>query len=316
MSRILVLHPLPPGGDDPLTEAEHEVVTLRTEGSAGADRLASLLPDFDGLVSLLTDRIGRDELAAGAAGRLRVVGNVAVGYDNVDIAAAEELGIAVCNTPGVLDDTTADLAFLLILAAARRSSEAEASLRADGWPGWDLLGYLGQDVHGATLGLVGYGRIARRVAVRAAGFAMTVLHHARSDTGVSGYVADLHDLLRQADVVSIHVPLTDATRHLIGPAELALMKPSAVLVNTSRGPVVDERALAEALHAGTIWGAGLDVYEDEPAVAAELLSAPHAVLLPHIGSASIQTRTKMAQLACRGVCEVLAGRSPPNRVTV
>ena len=169
-------------------------------------------------------------------------------------------------------------------------------------------------MHGGTLGLVGYGRIARAVAQRAAGFGMEVLHTTRRDTGLPGYVPRLTDLLARADIVSLHVPLTKSTHHLIGAAELALMKPTAVLVNTARGPVIDEDALVDALEAGTIHGAGLDVFEGEPTVNPRLLTAPRAVLLPHIGSATVETRTRMARLACQGVCDVLAGKLPPNLV--
>ncbi len=170
-------------------------------------------------------------------------------------------------------------------------------------------------MHGATLGLVGYGRIGRAVARRASGFGMQVLHHTRHPTGMPGYVAALDDLLAESDIVSVHVPLSEATRHLIGARQLALLRPHAVVVNTARGPVVDEEALADALHAGTIFAAGLDVYEGEPEVHPRLRSAPRTVLLPHIGSASRATRTQMARVACQGVCAVLAGRRPPNLVT-
>jgi glyoxylate reductase len=242
------------------------------------------------------------------------VGNVAVGYDNIDVAAAGRLAIDVCNTPGVLDETTADLAFLLILAAARLGWEAERDLRA-GWEGWGINQYLGRDVHGAVLGLVGYGRIGAAVGRRAAGgFGMGVLHHTRRPTGEPGYIESLDALLAASDIVSLHVPLNDSTRHLIGHRELGLMGRHSVLVNTSRGPVVDEEALAAALHEGVIFAAGLDVYEREPAVHPRLLDAPRAVLLPHIGSATLATRSRMAQMACAGVCAVLDGERPPNLV--
>jgi glyoxylate reductase len=239
---------------------------------------------------------------------------VAVGYDNIDVAAATDLGIAVCNTPGVLDETTADLAFLLILAAARRSTDAEAELRGGRWTGFRMTNFLGTDVHGRTLGVVGFGRIGQAVARRAAGFGMEVLHHTRHDTGRAGWVADLDDLLRASDIVTLHVPLSAESTHLIDGRRLALMQPHAVLVNTARGPVVDEEALAVALEDGTIFGAGIDVFEREPEVHPRLLAAPPAVLLPHIGSATEQTRRRMAQLACEGVVTVLAGGRPPNLV--
>lgn len=306
---------LPDGGLDPLVEAGHELVAREADEPYTAEELAAAAADVDGMVCLLTDRIDDAVLAAGAAGRLRVVGNAAVGYDNVDLAAAHRLGIAVCNTPGVLDQTTADLAFLLVLAATRLASDAERDLRAGRWQGWGFMDHLARDVHGGVLGLVGYGRIARQVARRAEGFGMEVLHHTRHPTGFPGYVGTLEELLATADVVSLHVPLTEATRHLIGGDQLATMKPTGVLVNTSRGPVVDEGALVDALEAGTIFAAGLDVYDGEPAVDPRLLSAPRAVLLPHIGSATTETRTRMARLAAQGVCDVLAGRQPPNLVT-
>ena len=262
---------------------------------------------------VLTDRIDAAVLAAGAP-RLKVVADVAVGYDNIDVAAAAELGIAVCNTPGVLDETTADLAFFLILAAARRTTDAESDLRNGRWTGFRMTGFLGTDVHSRTLGVVGFGRIGQAVARRAAGFGMEVLHHARHDTGMPGYVAELDDLLRASDIVTLHVPLNDESFHLVDERRLALMKRSAVLVNTARGPVVDEEALAIALENGALFAAGIDVFEREPEVHPRLLAAPHAVLLPHIGSATVQTRRRMAQLACEGVVAVLAGASPPNLV--
>jgi glyoxylate reductase len=313
VSRVLVTRQLPAGGLDPLVAAGHELVQRPGDEPYSPAELADLAGQVDAIVSVLTDRIDADVLRAGA-GRLRVVANVAVGYDNVDVATASELGIAVCNTPGVLDETTADLAFLLILAAARRSSDAEADLRAGRWTGFHIGDFLGVDVHGATLGIVGYGRIGSAVARRGAGFGMEVLHHTRRDTGVDGWVADLDDLLRRADIVSLHVPLHDGTRALIDARRLALMKPSAVLVNTARGPVVDEEALAIALEDGTIFAAGIDVYEREPQVHPWLLAAPHTVLLPHIGSATEATRRRMAQLASEGATAVLRGESPPNLV--
>jgi glyoxylate reductase len=311
--RVLVTRRLPDGGLDPL--AEHDLVGPNADDAPFTpDELRAHAADVDGIVCVLTDRIDADLLKAGAASRLRVVANVAVGYDNIDVAAARELGIVVCNTPGVLDDTTADLAFTLILAAARLVHDAETDLRVGRWPGWAITQYLGRDAHNATLGIVGYGRIGRAVARRAAGFDMRVLHHTRTDTGQPGYVADLDELLRESDIVSLHVPGGDATRHLIDARRLALMKPTAVLVNTARGPVVDEEALADALHAGRLFAAGLDVFEREPVVHPKLLDAPRTVLLPHIGSASQATRTQMARLSSSAVATVLAGGTPPNLV--
>jgi glyoxylate reductase len=304
VARILVTHQLPDGALDSLVE--HEVDQRDGEWHDG-------LPDADAVLSLLTDRV--DRAALDRASKLRVVSNVAVGYDNIDVAECERRGIVVTNTPGVLDETTADTAFALILAASRLLSEAERDLRAGAWRGWDMTSYVGRDVHGATLGLVGYGRIGKAVARRAAGFGMIVMHHTRHDTGEPGWTNDLDLLLRSSDVVSLHCPLTPETRGLIGATELAHMPAHAVLVNTARGPVVDEDALADALESGRLFAAGLDVYADEPRVSPRLLVAPRTVLLPHIGSASIQTRTEMARLAAESARMVLAGERPHTVVS-
>jgi glyoxylate reductase len=313
VERVLVTRPLTEGGTDPIVDAGHEIV-VPDENPLSAASLVALAAECDGIVSHLTDRVDALVLQSGHSGRLRVVANAAVGYDNIDVTTAHSFGITVCNTPGVLDDTTADLAFLLILAATRLATDAERDLRDGRWKGWGFGDHLARDVHGATLGLVGFGRIARAVAQRAAGFDMEVIHTARQDTGMTGFVPTLDELLERSDIVSLHVPLTEATRHLIGAAELARMKPTAVIINTARGPVVDEDALVDALEAGTIYAAGLDVFDGEPAVNPRLLTAPRATLLPHIGSATIATRTRMARLACQGVCDVLAGRTPANVV--
>lgn len=314
MARVLVTRRLPGGGLDPL--AAHELIGPNADDTPFShDELVAHAGEVEAIVSVLTDKIDAEVLAAGAAGEgLRVVANVAVGYDNIDVRTAREHGVVVCNTPGVLDETTADLAFTLILAASRLVHDAEADLRAGRWTGWGITQYLGRDVHGATLGIVGYGRIGRAVARRAEGFGMRLLHHARGDTGEPGYLADLDELLATADVVSLHVPGGEPTHHLIDARRLALMKPTAVLVNTARGPVVDEAALADALHAGRLFAAGLDVFEHEPEIDPRLLAAPRTVLLPHIGSASQATRTRMATLASAAVATVLNGGMPPNVV--
>lgn len=309
MSTVLVTADLPDGPLDPLLAAGHVVSSL-----GAGESLAEAAARADALVCLLTDRIDRAVLAAGA-GRLRVVANVAAGFDNIDVEAAAAHGIAVCTTPGILDESTAELAFALALMARRRTTDAEAALRAGRWDGWAIDGFLGHDLHGATMGVVGWGRIGRALGRRAAAFGMEVIHTARRSTGADGFVADLDELLARADVVSLHVPLTAATRHLITAERLARMKPTAVLVNTARGPVVDEAALAEALHAGTIFGAGLDVFADEPAVHPRLLTAPGAVLLPHVGSATVATRRAMARAAATAVVDVLAGRPTDAVVT-
>jgi glyoxylate reductase len=312
MARVLVTRRLPDGGLDAL--AGHEIVGPKPDDTPYTpDELATHARTSAAIVCVLTDRIDAAVIEAGA-GSVRVIANVAVGYDNVDVAAAHAHGVIVCNTPGVLDETTADLAFSLMLAASRVASEAERDLRAGRWHGWGITQYLGRDVHGATLGLVGFGRIARAVARRAEGFGMHVLHHARTDTNDEGYVADLDALLGAADIVSLHVPGGTDTHHLIDARRLALMKPTAVLVNTARGTVIDEAALADALQAGRLFAAGVDVYEREPAISPELLRAPRTVLLPHIGSASTTTRTRMATMATAAVVTVLEGGTPANIV--
>lgn len=308
MGRVLVTGPLPPGSLDPVTDAGHEVVTR-----SGRD-LREAIRGVDAVICLLTDRIDSGVIAAGGD-RLRVIANVAVGYDNIDVGAAAEAGVIVCNTPGVLDETTADLAFLLILAASRLAHDAESDVRSGRWKGWDVNDYLGHDVHGRVIGVVGWGRIGRAVGRRAEGFDMTVLHHARTPTGDPGFVESLDDLLARVDIVTLHVPLTSSTHHLLDARRLALLRPDSVLVNTSRGPVVDEAALADALHAGRLFAAGLDVYENEPAPHSRLLDAPRTVLLPHIGSATVQTRTAMGRLAARSVVDVLTGAMPATVVT-
>ncbi len=310
--RVLVTRRLPPGGLDPL--AGFDIVGPRPDDSPYAhDDLVALAAEADAIVCLLTDRIDAAVVAAGS-GRLRIVANVAVGYDNIDLNAAAAHGVIVCNTPGVLDETTADLAFLLILAASRLASSAERDLRTGRWTGWGINDHLGRDAHGATLGVVGYGRIGRAVARRGAGFGMRVLHHARHDTGEPGYVADLDSLVAEADIVSLHVPGGPETHHLVDARLISFIGSDGVLVNTARGSVVDEAALADALHDGTIFAAGLDVFEREPEIQPRLLSAPRTVLLPHIGSASLATRTRMATMATTAVAGALRGDAPTNAV--
>ncbi|MBM4421673.1 MAG: D-glycerate dehydrogenase, partial [Chloroflexi bacterium] len=253
-----------------------------------------------------------------AAPRLRFIATLGTGFDNIDLAAARERGIPVTNAPGILDETTADAAFGLLIAAARRIGEGERILRAGGFRGWTPFWLIGQDVHGATLGLVGLGRIGTAVARRARGFGMRILYHARhaapGAAEVGAELVPLERLLAESDFVSLHVPLSPETRHLIDARRLALMKRTAILVNTARGPVVDEKALAEALAAGTIAGAALDVYEREPAVEPALLRLENVVLAPHLGSASQRTRTRMAVRAAENICAWLDGRAPLDPV--
>jgi glyoxylate reductase len=282
------------------------------------DELRVRAADCDGLITLLTDRI--DGALIAAAPNLRVISNVAVGYDNIDVGAAGACGIAVGHTPGILTETTADLAFALLLATARRVAEADRLVRDGGWQTWDPRLLLGQDVHGATLGIAGFGKIGRAVARRAGGFGMRVLYTTRGDPRDAGAVGlgeqvPLDELLRRSDFVSLHVPLTPGTQHLIGERQLRAMKPSAILINTARGAVVDQAALVRALHEGSIAGAGLDVMEEEPLPPDDpLLSAPNVILLPHIGSASHATRERMASMAVDNCIAGLRGEPLPHVV--
>ncbi len=273
----------------------------------------------DGILTLLTDRVDA-HLMDTAGPQLRVVSQYAVGVDNIDVAAATERCIVVGHTPGVLTETTADLAFALLMAAARRLVEGADYVRQGRWVTWDPLLLLGQDVHGATLGIVGMGRIGRAVARRATGFEMQVLYYNRSPVdpdlvGPNAEQVDLETLLRESDFVSIHVPLTPETRHLIDDDALARMKPTAVLINTARGPVVDTDALYRALKERKIAYAALDVTDPEPLPADHpLLSLPNVIVVPHIGSASVATRTRMGEMAVANLLAALAGKRPPNPV--
>jgi glyoxylate reductase len=263
--------------------------------------------EADGLLCLLTDRVDRELLAA--APRLRAVAVMAVGVDNIDLGACAERGVAVGNTPGVLTETTADLAFALLLAAARRVAEGDAAVRAGEWTAWDPAGFLGEEVHGATLGVVGMGRIGSAVARRAEGFGMRVV-------GAGSSNGELDRLLAESDFVSLHVPLTDATRRLIGERELRAMKPTAIVVNTARGPVVDTGALVRALREGWIAGAALDVTDPEPLPADHpLLATRRALVTPHIGSASRRTRELMASMAVDNLLAGLRGERMPHPVS-
>ncbi len=268
----------------------------------------------DALLCLLTDTIDKEVVQANLD--LKVISNHAVGYNNVDVAAAREAGIPVCITPGVLTETSADCAFGLILATARRMAEGDRLTRAGEFHGWGPLMMLGGDVYGKTLGIVGMGRIGQAVARRATGFDMKILYTARSSKpDLIGEQVELKELLEESDFVSLHCPLSPETRHLIGKEELAVMKKTAYLINTARGPVVDEQALVEALRNEQIAGAGLDVYEEEPALAPGLAELDNTVLLPHIASATIETRTEMAMLAANNAIAVIEGRQPAAMVT-
>lgn len=278
--------------------------------------LLERIGDKKGLISMITDDVNRELLDR--APHLGMIANMAVGYNNVDVQAATARGIPVSNTPGVLTDATAELAFALILATARRVAELDRRTRAGEFKWWAPMQFLGSEVTGKTLGIIGLGRIGQAVARRARGFDMRILYHNRSrmesssEDSMGVEYADLDNLLAESDFVSLHVPLTKETQYLIGAKELARMKPTAYLINTSRGPVVDERALVRVLRERKIGGAGLDVYEHEPALAPGLADLDNAVLLPHVGSGTLETRTRMASLAVENLLAGLRGDVPPN----
>ena len=305
---------------DPVMTAARErcqLVDEPTDSSPSADRLKAGLREAEAAIVTLTDRIDAAMLAG--VSRLKILANYAVGYNNIDLAAATRRSIVVTNTPEVLTESTADLTWALLLAVARRVAEGDAYVRSGSWSGWTPTQMLGADVSGKVLGIVGMGRIGRAVAQRAAGFNMRICYHSRSAHAPDRLVAPwerrtLADVLRHADFVSLHVPLTDETRHLIGQEQLALMKPTAFLINTARGPVVDEAALVTALEQQRLAGAGLDVFEEEPAVHFGLRVLRQVVLLPHLGSATLATRVRMGMICLENIGALFEGLSLPNQV--
>jgi glyoxylate reductase len=307
MARVFVTRELPFPALERL-EAEHEVDTWPGDLAPPPDDLRARTSEADGLLSMVADRV--DEALLDAAPNLRAIANYAVGTDNIDLEAAAARGLPVGNTPDVLTDATADLAFALILALARGIVSGAETVRAGEWRTWEPAGALGTDLAGATLAIVGRGRIGEAVARRAAGFGMEVVHSSRS----SGLPLD--QLLGQADVISLHTPLTPDTRHLIDASALARMKPTALLVNTARGGIVDQDALREALMEGRIGGAALDVTEPEPLPGDHpLLDAPNLLVVPHLGSATRRTRARMAEMAVENLLAALDGRPMPHPVT-
>ncbi len=316
--KVLVTREIPAPGLD-LLRAECEVELNPHDRVLTREELLAGVRGKDGLLCLLTDTVDGAVMDAGLP-TLKGIANYAVGFNNIDVAEATRRGLPVSNTPGVLTETTADLAWTLLMAAARRVVEADRFMRAGKFRGWAPMLFLGQDVYARTLGIVGFGRIGEAMARRARGFAMRILYYdARRRTpeeeqqlGVE--YRPLDELLAASDFVTLHVNLDATTRHLIGRRELALMKPTAILVNTSRGPVVDEEALVAALQAGTIKGAGLDVFEEEPAMKPGLAECHNAVLVPHIASASVETRTRMATMTAESLLAMLKGEPVANLV--
>ncbi len=313
-AKVFVTHPLYPEAQQ-LLQASCECEFWSKPERPPREELLRRLKDKEALVCLLTEKIGDEVLRS--APKLRIVANVAVGYDNIELPACTKRGVVVTNTPGVLDETTADFAWALMLAVSRRVVEADQYVRGGNWKGWDFDQFCGTDVWGKTIGIVGFGRIGQAVARRAAGFGMKVLYHSRKRVGediereLRAEYRDLNALLVESDFVTIHVPLNGETRQMFDAAKFFRMKPTAFLINTSRGPVVDEAALVHALESAKIAGAGLDVFEQEPFIHSGL-KRPNVVLAPHLGSASNETRAKMALVAAQNVVALFQGQRPPN----
>lgn len=312
--KILATRPLFPAAQN-ILNASCDVDYWTQPERISKEEVFRRVQDKDGLVCLLTEKVNEELLAV--APKLRIAANVAVGYDNITVADCTKRGVAATNTPGVLDETTADFAWTLLMAVARRLGEGEALARSGQWKGWDLDQLVGADVFGKTLGVLGFGRIGRAVAGRARGFQMKVLYYDAMrapldiERGFHAEYRDLNSLLADSDFVSVHVPLLSETRGLFNAKTLSQMKPTSFLINTSRGPVVDEAALVQALENKTIAGAALDVYEKEPLIHPGL-KRPNVVLAPHIASASLETRTRMACMAAENVVALFKGQRPPN----
>jgi glyoxylate reductase len=311
--KLLLTRLLPQKAMEKLKEA-FEVHANTSERAMLAHEMKEHITGKDALVCLLSDTIDRSLIEA--TDKLKVIANYAVGYNNIDLEAAKARGIAVCNTPGVLTESTADLAWALIMASARCIPQSDKYTREGKFVGWEPLLFLGKDVHHKTLGILGMGRIGQAVARRAVGFGMKVIYHGPQikELNIPAQYVDFETLLRESDILSLHLPLSSVTRHLIGEKELKAMKPGAILINTARGAIVDEKILIKALSEGWIWAAGLDVYEDEPEIPADLKRLSNVVILPHIGSASMETREEMGMMAARNAIAVIQGKEAPARV--
>lgn len=322
MAKIFVTRPIPDAGIKLLQDKGYEMAVneAAAERAATKEEIIAGIKGADALLCVLTEKIDGEVMDA-AGGTLKIIANYAVGVDNIDVAAAKERGIMVTNTPGVLTDTVAEHTFALILSIARRISEADRFSRAGLYKAWGPKLLLGTDVSGKTLGVIGLGRIGSRVAYHAVkGFDMRVLYYDvnrnlefEKEFGAQ-YVSSVDELIPHCDFISLHVPLLESTRHLINEARSKLMKPTAYLINTSRGPIIDEKVLAEALKNKTIAGAALDVFEFEPEITPELKNLDNVILTPHIASATEETRQKMSALAAQNIIEALEGRTPPNLI--
>ncbi len=315
--RVLITHKIFSDVLEYLKEhVEYEIG--KPDGDISKNELIEKIKDKDGLLSLLTVTIDKDVLNAAAS--LKIIANCAVGYNNIDISSAREKEIMVTKTPGILTETTAELTWALIFAVARRIPQAHVFTRDDQYKGWALDLFLGQELYGKSLGIIGMGRIGKAVAHKARAFSMNIVYHdphglsPKEEAKLHASQLSLGKLLQTSDIISLHTTLTPKTHHLISKDNIRLMKKTAILINVSRGPVVDEEALADALQEGSIWGAGLDVYEDEPSIHPKLFSLDNVVLLPHIGSATRETRLKMAFMAANNLVQGLQGKKPQNLI--
>jgi len=316
MKKVVITRKIPDAGINLLEEYFDQVKIISDGDFCNRKHLLNEINNADALLCLLTEKIDKDVIDAGE--NLKIIANYAVGYNNIDLEHATRKGIYVTNTPDILTETTADLAFCLLMAAARRIGEAERFTRAGKFKSWGPRLLCGQDIYGKTLGIIGMGRIGTAVARRgASGFNMNILYYDTSvpeNLSFSAKKVELNELLTQSDFISLHVPLVDATYHLIGEKEFSMMKPTAVLINTSRGPVVDENALVKALQQKILYAAGLDVYENEPEIPRTLKTLDNVIITPHIGSASIETRDGMAEMAARNIIDTFQGKVPEQLV--
>jgi len=319
MPRVFISRKIPGIGMQNLRKFTDDFLVFPYDRPITENELIENIGDVEGLLCLLTDPITRKVIGAGK--RLKIIANYAVGYENIDVEYANKRGILVTNTPGVLTDTTAELTWALLLACVRRIVEADRFTREKRFNGWCPTLLLGSELYGKTLGIVGAGSIGTAFALKGKGFGMRVLYHDYYknevlENKISAKMVGLEELLKKSDFISLHIPLTEKTYHLIGEREFALMKPFAYLINTSRGAVIDEKELIQALKADRIKGAGLDVYENEPRIPEELIELPNVVLLPHIGSATYEARNKMAETAAENLIAGLTDKTPPNLISI
>lgn len=316
MAKVIFTRRIPAPAEEILKSAGHEVIISPKPRVLSSEELANFVVGAEAILSLLTDKITGEVMDA-AGDQLKIIANYAVGFDNIDLAAAQSRGIAVTNTPGVLTEAVAEHTFALILAVAKNLIEADKYTRSGSYQGWEPELFLGMGLYGKTLGIIGAGRIGSFVAKAAQGFNMKILYHdvkrnPEFEEGTGAQFVDLMALLSNSDVVTIHVPLTPATKHLLGANHFPIMKRSAILINTSRGPIVDEAALVSALKSGIIAGAGLDVYENEPRLAEGLELLKNVVLTPHTASATVEARAAMSKIAAENIVAVLSGKEPLN----